>query len=48
MLITRDDKVLVETLENNGTPLGANWNIYTGSIVIGKPSPFVIDDSKLQ
>ena len=48
MLITRDDKVLAETLENNGTPLGTNWNIYTGCIVTGRPSPFVIDDSKLQ
>lgn len=46
--MTRDDKVLVDTLENNGTPLGTNWNIYTGCIVTGKPSPFVIDDSKLQ
>lgn len=48
MLITRDDKVLVEKLEKKGTPLSEDWNVYTGSIVIGKPSPFVINDSKLQ
>lgn len=39
---------LLSKLNNIGVPLSANWNIYTGSIVIGKPSPFVIDDSKLQ
>lgn len=48
MLITRDDKVLVETLENNGTPLGANWNVYTGSIVLLKDSPFIIGDRERQ
>ena len=46
---TQDDKVLTEKLENNNRKqLSTNWNIYTGSIVIGKPSPFVIDDSKRQ
>ena len=44
--ITPEDRELVEKLENNGVPLCKNWNIYTGSIVIGKPSPFVVDDSK--
>ena len=48
MLITRDDKVLVEKLENNGTPLSENWNVYTGSIVLLKDSPFIIDDCKRQ
>ena len=48
MLITRDDKVLAETLENNGTPLSENWNVYTGSIVLLKDSPFIIDDRKRQ
>lgn len=39
---------LLYKLHKIGTPLSENWNVYTGSIVIGKPSPFVIDDSKLQ
>lgn len=39
-------KNVLNKVEENGIPLCKNWNIYTGSIVIGKPSPFVIDDSK--
>ena len=54
MLLTHDNSqcnnksVLIEKLEKIGTPLGQHWNVYTGSIKIGKSSPFVINDSKLQ
>lgn len=39
---------VLDKLDKIEAPLSKNWNIYTGSIVIGKPSPFVIDDFKLQ
>ena len=46
MSITREG--VLDKLENVGCPLSQDWNIYTGCLVTGKPSPFVIDDSKYQ
>ena len=37
---------VLDKLHEIGTPLSTDWNIYTGCIVVGKPTPFVIDDSK--
>ncbi len=39
---------VLDKLHEIGAPLSRDWNIYTGCIVTGKPSPFVIDNSKLQ
>ncbi len=39
---------LLYKLHKIGTPLSENWNVYTGSIVLLKDSPFIIDDCKRQ
>ncbi len=39
---------VLNKIENLGQPLEQSWNVYTGSIKIGKPSPFVIEKSTLQ
>lgn len=39
---------LITKMENIGSPLSRNCNIYTGCFVTGRAGPFVINDSKRQ